>query len=225
MYLYKKLWNFCLEARNFQGSSGNHTQGLYITLLLSIVEGCTMFKKEEEAIILDFLPNGYPFDRRPIHLKTAIAQALGKENFTLLELVPKKGIFLQPYEEVYIGEGKRDKIHHVNGKISHDKLTQTAKAELEHAIKQLVEKHQDRFVNFINMAQPLSTRMHTLELLPGVGKKHMWEIVEQRDQQKFASFDDIKKRVKLMPDPEKTIIRRVLKELTDPEKHLLFVDK
>ena len=184
-----------------------------------------MFKKEEEAIVLDFLPNGYPFDRRPIHLKTAIAQALGKENFTLLELVPKKGIFLQPYEEVYIGEGKRDKIHHVNGKIPHDKLTETAKAELEHAVKQLVEKHQDRFVNFINIAQPLSTRMHTLELLPGVGKKHMGEIVEQRDQQKFTSFNDIKARVKLMPDPEKTITRRILKELIDPEKHLLFVDK
>ena len=184
-----------------------------------------MFKKEEEAIVLDFLPNGYPFDRRPIHLKTAIAQAMGKENFTILELVPKKGVFLQPYEEVYIGEGKRDKIHHVNGKIPHDKLTETAKAELEHAIKQLVEKHEQRFVNFINMAQPLSTRMHTLELLPGVGKKHMWEIVEQRNQEKFSSFKDITNRVKLMPDPEKTIVRRILKELMNDEKHLLFVDK
>ncbi len=47
-----------------------------------------MRKKEEEAIVLDFLPNGYPFDSRPMHLKTAIAQAIGKENFTLLELVP-----------------------------------------------------------------------------------------------------------------------------------------
>ena len=55
-------------------------------------------EKEEHAIILDFLPNGYPFDDRPMHKKTAIAQAMGKINFTLLELVPKKDIFLQPYE-------------------------------------------------------------------------------------------------------------------------------
>ena len=61
--------------------------------------------KEEVAIVLDFLPNGYPFDKRPSHRKTAIAQALGKEHFVLLELVPKKDVFLQPYEEVYIGEG------------------------------------------------------------------------------------------------------------------------
>ncbi|HLD04806.1 MAG TPA: DUF655 domain-containing protein [Candidatus Nanoarchaeia archaeon] len=184
-----------------------------------------MLKKEEEAIVLDFLPNGYSFDRRPIHLKTAIAQALGKENFTILELVPKKGIFLQPYEEVYIGDGKRDKVHHVNGKIPYDKLTETAKAELEHAVAQLIKKQEARFVAFINRAQPLSTRMHILELLPGVGKKHMWEIMEQRKEGEFASFADIKGRVKLMPDPEKTIVKRILKELTGTEKHLLFVDK
>ena len=79
--------------------------------------------KEEKAIILDFLPHGYPLDSRPMHRKTSIAQAIGVNNFTLLELVPKKGEFLQPHEEVYIGEGKRDKIHHIIGKIFLSKLT------------------------------------------------------------------------------------------------------
>ena len=46
--------------------------------------------------MLDYLPHGYPFDTRPMHMKTSIAQALGKNHFILLELVPKKGIFLQP---------------------------------------------------------------------------------------------------------------------------------
>ena len=45
-------------------------------------------KKEEEAIVLDFLQHGYPFDNRPMHVKTPIVQAIGKENYTLLELVP-----------------------------------------------------------------------------------------------------------------------------------------
>lgn len=182
-------------------------------------------KKEDEAIVLDFLPNGYPFDSRPSHMKTPIAQAIGKENFTLLELVPKKGIFLQPYEDVYIGDAKRDKIHHINGKVAYDKLTHTAKAELEHVIMQLVHADQKRFVEFFNKAQPLSTRMHIIELLPGVGKKHMWEIVEERRGEPFKDFDDIKKRVKLMPDPEKVIQKRIMLELTGNEKHLLFVDR
>ena len=50
--------------------------------------------KEENVIVLDFLPNGYPLDDRPMYMKTPIVQALGKDNFVLLELVPKKGIFL-----------------------------------------------------------------------------------------------------------------------------------
>ena len=65
--------------------------------------------REETVIVLDFLPNGYLNDNRPMHMKTSIAQAIGKNHFILLELVPKKGIHLQPYQEVYIGEGKRDK--------------------------------------------------------------------------------------------------------------------
>ncbi len=76
-----------------------------------------METKEEHAIVLDFLPHGYPFDKRPSHIKTPIAQAVGKERFVLLELVPKKDVHLQPHEEVYIGDGKRDKVHQIIGKI------------------------------------------------------------------------------------------------------------
>src|SRR3989338_5390777 len=123
--------------------------------------------KEETAIVLDFLPNGYPYDERPMYIKTPIAQAVGKGHFILLELVPKKGIHLQPLEEVYIGEGKRDKIHHIVGKIPVSKLTATAKSGLEFVVKEIVKKNEKKFVDFFNKAQPLSTRMHQLELLPG----------------------------------------------------------
>jgi putative nucleotide binding protein len=141
----------------------------------------------------------------------------------LLELVPKKDIFLQPYEEVYIGDGKREKIHHVNGRIPVSKLTGTANSELEHVVEQLVEEDETRFVDFFNSAQPLSTRMHALELLPGVGKKHMREILEVRREQEFESLDDINTRVKLLPNPKKLIVRRIMSELNGDEKHFLFV--
>jgi putative nucleotide binding protein len=180
--------------------------------------------KEEFAVVLDFLPHGYPFDPRPSHRKSAIVQAIGKTHFTLLELVPKKDVFLQPLAEVYIGEGKRDQIHHIVGKLTVDRLTATAKTELEFIVKDLVHKNEQRFVDFINTARPLTTRMHQLELLPGVGKKHMWEILEVRDKAPFKNFNDIKERVKLMPDPEKAIIKRILAELDGNEKHKVFVD-
>jgi putative nucleotide binding protein len=181
--------------------------------------------REEIAIVLDFLQNGYSNDTRPMHQKTPIVQALGKEHFSLLELIPKKGIFLQPYKEVYIGEGKRDEIHHISGKLSMSKLTSAARAELDFIIKELVEKNQKKFVEFFNKAQPLTTRMHQLELLPGLGKKHMWEIIESRKDKPFESFADIKSRVKLMPDPEKAVIKRIILELEGNEKHHLFVER
>jgi len=180
--------------------------------------------KEEIAIVLDFLPNGYFHDNRPMYMKTPIAQAIGKEHFVLLELVPKKGIHLQPFEEVYIGDGKRDKIHHIVGKTSLGKLTATAKSELEFVIKDIVKKNESKFIEFFNKAQPLSTRMHQLELFHGLGKKHMWQILEAREEKPFESLADLKNRVKLIPDPEKIVIRRILQELEGAEKHKIFVD-
>lgn len=179
--------------------------------------------KEETAIVLDFLSHGYPSDDRPLYMRTPIVQAMGKTHFVLLELVPKKGIQLQPYQEVYIGEGKRDQIHHIVGKVDPEKLTQTARSELEFVVKDAVKAQEQRFVEFFNKAQPLSTRMHQLELLPGLGKKHMWQVIEARDEKAFESFEDIRKRVKLMPDPEKIIVRRILREMEGKEKHPIFV--
>lgn len=179
--------------------------------------------KEEYAIVLDFLPNGYPFDQRPAYKKTAIAQALGKQYFILLELAPKKGSFLQPYEEVYVGDGKRDKIHHIYGRISMDKLTQTAKVELNYVVNEIVDKNEKKFVYFFNKAQPINTRRHQIELLPGIGKRHMWEIIEEREKKEFENFEDIKKRVKLIPDPKKAVIKRIFMELEGKDRYKLFV--
>ncbi|MEK6835022.1 MAG: DUF655 domain-containing protein [Nanoarchaeota archaeon] len=179
--------------------------------------------KEEYAIVLDFLSNGHPMDTRPGHLKTPIAQAIGKDHFILLELVPKKGNFLQIHEEVYTGEGKRDKIHHIYGKVEYENLTQTAKEELNFVIEELVKKHEARFIEFFNKASAINTRRHQLELLPGIGKKHMLEIVEKREEKLFDNFNDMKGRVKLMPDPEKVIAKRILVELKGEDKYNLFV--
>ena len=139
-------------------------------------------------------------------------------------LVPKKDIMLQPSEEIYIGEGKRDKIHHILGRLPIDKLTNVGRKELEVIIKEIVSLDEKRFIDFFNKAQPLTTRMHQIELIPGIGKKHMWEILEQRQEKEFSSFEDIKKRVKLISDPEKAIFKRILAEIEGTEKYRLFTD-
>ena len=185
-----------------------------------------MFKKEvkeEKAIVLDFLPNGYPFDTRPLHKKTPIVQALGKEFFILLELVPKKGVFLQPHEEVYMGEGKRDQIHHIIGRIPADILTQTAQQELEVIVNEIVNKEEQKFIDFFNKAEAINTRRHQLELLPGIGKKHMLDILEKRSEKPFENYEDLKNRVNLIPDPKKLIVKRILMEIKGEDKYKLFI--
>ncbi len=156
-------------------------------------------------------------------MKTPIIQAIGKNHFVLLELVPKKEISLQPHDEVYLGEGKRDQIHHINGRLSPAKMTPTARSELEYVLADIVKKEEQKFVSFFNTAQPLSTRMHSLELIPGMGKKRMWEILDERRKEEFASFEDLRKRVKLIPDPEKAVVKRILEEIAGNEKHCIFV--
>jgi putative nucleotide binding protein len=182
-----------------------------------------MSDKEEYAIVLDFLPNGMTTDRGT-HRRQAVAQAMGKGKFTLLEVVPKEGVYLQPNEEVYIGDGKRDKVHHINGRLAIDQLTNTARGELQFLVSDSVKKAEPKYVEWYNKAQPLSIRLHKLELLPGFGKKHLQEFLNARDDGDFASFADMRARVKLMPDPEKLIVRRILSELEGKEKHKIFTD-
>jgi putative nucleotide binding protein len=62
---------------------------------------------EEYAIILDYLPLGYVKEGTPSFKRKPVAQAIGKEEFTLLELIPKENIMLDIHQKVYIGSGKR----------------------------------------------------------------------------------------------------------------------
>ena len=174
--------------------------------------------KEENAIVLEYLPNGYPLSKKML----PIAQAIGEQNLILLELIPRKGISLNLGEAVYIGEGKRDKIYYIKGRLHREKLTETAKKQLEEFIKDVVKKREKEFVDFFNKADAINKRTHQIELLPGMGKKHMQEILKQRKEKEFESFEDMKKRIPNLPDPEKAIEKRIFQELTNLERNNLF---
>ncbi|MCW1296523.1 MAG: DUF655 domain-containing protein [Candidatus Parvarchaeota archaeon] len=175
--------------------------------------------KEDFGIVLDFLLHGNPYRG----INTPVAQVLGEKHFILLEVAPKDNVTLSPNEKVYIGPEKRDKIHHIIGRIMFDDLTQIARTNLILIIEKLVTEREKEFVDFFNNAGPITTRLHQLELLPGIGKKHMWKILEERDEKPFVSFEDIKERIPLVPDPKRMIIKRILQELESKEKYKLFV--
>ena len=154
---------------------------------------------------------------------TPKAQAIGEKNLALLELVPRRGVSLEVKEKVYIGPDKRDKIYYISGRLPRDKITETAKIQLQEFIDKLVAEQEKKFVDFFNNAQPISMRLHQIELLPGFGKKHMQEILTEREEKPFKSFEDMKARVSNLPDPKKAIEKRILQELLERERYNLFV--
>ena len=175
-------------------------------------------EKEEYAIVLEYLPNGYPLEKKMM----PIAQAIGEVNMTLLELVPRRGISLEIGERVYIGEGKRDKVYYILGRLHKEKLTEAAKSQLQEFIKKNVKEKEKKFVDFFNKSEAINKRIHQIELLPGFGKKHMQEILKQRKEKPFESLEEMKKRIQNLPDPEKAIEKRILQELTESERYKLF---
>ena len=116
-------------------------------------------EKEEYAIILEYLPNGYPLEGKMM----PIAQAIGETNLTLLELVPRKGTAFEINERVYIGEGKRDKVYYILGRLHREKLTESAKSQLQEFIKKNVKENEKKFVEFFNKSGAINKRMHQKE--------------------------------------------------------------
>jgi len=175
--------------------------------------------KDEYIIVLDFLSRGHADSRRA----EPIAQGIGNNFLSLLEVVIKPEVVVKPGDLIYIGEKKREQVKYIKGRIKYDNLTGYAKKELEDVIDKIIEKNEKEFVNFFNIAGPVSTRLHSLELLPGIGKKHMWAIIGERKKKKFESFEDLKKRVDMLPDPKRMIKRRIIDELKEIDRHRLFV--
>ena len=178
-----------------------------------------MSEKEEHAIVLDYLPYGYPLEKKMM----PIAQAIGIKGFTLLQLVPRRGMKLEVDEKVYIGEGKRDKVYYILGKLPEDKLTETAKERLHNFIEKEITDNEQKFVDFFNVAEAINTRLHQFELLPSFGKKHTAAILEQRNKKLFESLEDLKKRVSNLPDPKKAIEKRLIEEIINNQRYYLFI--
>jgi len=181
---------------------------------------------EDYAYIIDYLPQGRPDEKS--FKRTPLAIAVGENEFKLFELIPKPKVSLIIGERVYIGKDteKREKIEHVKRRIAYDELTPAAKSELPYTLEEIVKKREDFFIKFFNEAHPITTRLHMLELLPGLGKKTMWAILEERKKGPFKDFEDLKNRVKLPHHPVKLIVNRILYELQHRhEKYKIFVAK
>ena len=175
---------------------------------------------EEYAYVLDYLPHGRP-GTRPGYRAGALIQVVGEEYFTFLEAIARDGIVLKTSDRVYVGKDSRRKITYIIGRINYDELTSNARMELSGAVEKIVTNRERWFINFFNTAQAITPRMHALELIPGIGKKYMWQIIDEREKNPFQNLEDLQNRAN-MPNPSKLITRRILEELSGDSKYRLF---
>ncbi len=178
-------------------------------------------KKDEYVRVLDFLPMGK--SEVPHHKRKPIAQVIGEKYFSLLELAPRKNMKLDVGDRIYIGEGTRDKVDHIERRIKYEWLTPTAKTELKIILMEIIKAREKEFIKFFNTAGIISTRLHKLETLPRIGKRHRQDILTERETEPFKDFRDLQARVKSMSDPSKILAEKIIEELKNESKYYLFV--
>lgn len=167
----------------------------------------------ETAVLLDFLPHGKSGDDRPQYQKQPVAYAMGIKDFRLYELVVAEDAGVNIGDTVDLTGDAIDRIN----EIDHDDLSGGAQSELDYAVEEVVEANEQRFVDFYNEAQPITLRLHQLNLLPGIGKKLRNTILDQRKRKPFQSFEDIESRVSGLHNPKEVLVERILEELREED--------
>jgi len=173
------------------------------------------------AVVIDFRPRGSPDDDRPQYQKSPVAFAVGEAEFRLVEMALTDDAGVNIGDRVRIdppGENVttlRD--------VEYDALSSTAESELEYAVNEIIDDDAQRFVDFYNDAQPITTRLHVLNLLPGIGKKLRNNVLDGRKRRPFESFEDIEERVSGLHSPREVLVERIMEELQEEDlKYRIF---
>ena len=183
--------------------------------------GQTQLRKYEEyAYVLDSKSHT---KSTTVHGRTGIiVVAIGEERLTLLEILGIENSTFNVGEKIYIGKEGRTKVQSVLGKMDYIKISDSAKNEIPGVVESIVTENEKKFVDYINNAQPLTPRIHALELIPGIGKTYLNVIIKEREKVQFESFDDIEKRAGLK-EPRKHLSQRIIEEISGETRMNLFV--
>ena len=179
-------------------------------------------KYEEDAYVLDYDSKGRSKTVRG--REGIIVTAIGEERLTLLEILGSENSIFEVGEKIYIGKEGRTKVESVLGKLDYENISSTAQNEVTSVVESIVKNNQQRFVDYVNNAQPLTPRKHSLELIPGIGKTYLKLILEQISRNKFSDYQDMEERAGLK-DPVHHITKRIMEEITGETQFHLFVKR
>ena len=179
-----------------------------------------------EAVVLDYLPHGRADDDRPRYEKSPVAYALGIDGFGLFEATLSDDADVSIGDRVVVSPAAAREAVTAVRRVDHDELSNGARSELEYVVEDVIESDERRFVDFYNDAQPITLRLHQLNLLPGIGKKLRNTILDERKRKPFESFEDLDERVKGLHDPKGIVVERILEEIQEDDlKYKTFVGR
>ena len=179
-------------------------------------------KYEEYAYVLDFCSMAKSKTVRG--RDGIIITALGEERLTLLEILGVEDSIFEIGEKIYIGKEGRTKVQSVLGKLDYKQISGSSQSEIDNVVKTIVTNNEERFVDYINNAQPLTPRKHSLELIPGIGKTYLKLIIEQINKQKFLNYKDMEERAGLK-EPVNHLSKRIIEEISGETQFRLFVKR
>ena len=179
-------------------------------------------KYEEYAYVLDFCSMAKSKTVRG--RDGIIITALGEERLTLLEILGVEDSIFDVGEKIYIGKEGRTKVQSVLGKLDYNQISGSSQSEIDNVVKTIVTNNEERFVDYINNAQPLTPRKHSLELIPGIGKTYLKLIIEQINKQKFLNYKDMEERAGLK-EPVNHLSKRIIEEISGETQFRLFVKR
>jgi len=154
------------------------------------------------AVVLDYFPHGRSDDNRPQYQKEPLAYALTEESFDLLALTLTDDADINIVDRVAVDPADETAIATVE-QIEFDELSSSAVSELEYAIEAIIDDDEGRFVDFYNEAQPITLRLHQLNLLPGIGKKLRNNVIDERKRGPFESFEELSERISGLASPKR----------------------
>ena len=176
------------------------------------------------AVVLDYLAHGLSDSGRPRYESAPAGYAVGVDDFQLYEVAFDEEQRLTIGSTVVVEPANARDVVVDARPVTYNVLSSGAQSELEYVVSDLVEQDEKRFVDFYNEAQPITLRLHQLNLLPGIGKKLRNAILDERKRKHFESFEELEDRVSGLHDPAAVLVERILEELRDEDlKYRTFV--
>jgi len=178
------------------------------------------------AVLLDFFPNGRSEGGRRQYQRQPLGYGLGEDSFRLFEIVFEEDAGVGIGDAVVVEPAAEREAIVDLWEIDYEDLSGGATSELEYAIREIIESREERFVDFFNDAQPITLRLHQLNLLPGIGEKLRNSILDERKRKPFESFEELEDRVGGLHDPEDILAERITEEIHDEDlKYRIFVGR